>query len=429
MNAHLPPHSNQQTPRALLIAAFIRRLRVCYECFCYLGRDLGSHLGVYGVNATRLLRVMFYRMAGRGALSFASAPAVRTAWHHSTQMSRYFAHIVGLVVIAGVILCWLSPALRQAFMIRLAPVFQISPKSEPTMQPSLVSAAVHFNDAAGDAPGGLEKLARPRLSSFEARVRKITSARVAADARDDQILASQQERMLVVDYLARRYRIAREPLNKLVKAAFTTGREFGLDPLLLLSVIAIESRFNPYAESGVGAQGLMQVMSRLHADKFDHFGGLAAAFDPLANLKVGALILKDCIVRGGSLAQGLRLYVGAISKYDGIYGAKVQAERGRLREVAQGRDVSIHLPQKPSRAVIQAYNKTPRGTTVLSRPKKPLVATAYAVPKNSKKKVVAMAASQAPKIVIIPAARTVPLELGENTQKIDGRQEPSELGV
>ncbi len=426
MNAHLPPHSNQQMPRALFIAAFIRRLRVCYECFCYIGRGLGSRLGVYSVNAVRLLRVIFYRLAGRGALSLASAPAMRGALHQSIQMSRYFAHIVGLVVIAGVILCWLSPALRQAFMMRLAPVF-VSPKSASPMQPALVSAAVHFN-AAGDAPGGFEKLARPRLSAFEARVRKITSARVAADARDDQILASPQERMLVVDYLARRYRVAREPLNKLVKEAFTIGREFGLDPLLLLSVIAIESRFNPYAESGVGAQGLMQVMSRLHADKFDHFGGIAAAFDPLANLKVGALILKDCIVRGGSLAQGLRLYVGAISKYDGVYGAKVQAERGRLREVAQGRDVSIYLPQKPSRAVIQAYNKTPRGT-VLSRPKKPLVVTAYAAPKNSKKKVVAIAAPQTPKIVIIPAARTVPLELGENTQKIDGRQEPSELGV
>ncbi len=428
MNAHLPPHSNQQTPSALFIAAFIRRLRVCYEGFCYIWRGVGSHLGVYSFNAARLLRGLFYRLAGRGALNFASAPAMRSALHHSTQMSRYFAHIVGLVVIAGVILCWLSPALRQAFMTRLAPVFDVSPKSAPPMQPALVSAAVHFNAAAGDAPGGFEKLARPRLSAFEARVRKITSARVAADARDDQILASPQERMLVVDYLARRYRVAREPLNQLVKEAFTIGREFGLDPLLLLSVIAIESRFNPYAESGVGAQGLMQVMSRLHADKFDHFGGVAAAFDPLANLKVGALILKDCIVRGGSLAQGLRLYVGAISKYDGIYGAKVQAERGRLREVAQGRDVSIYLPQKPSRAVIQAYNKTPRGT-VLSRPKKPLVATAYAAPKKSKKKVVTIAAPQTPKIVIIPAARTVPLELGENTQKIDGRQEPSELGV
>ncbi len=32
----------------------------------------------------------------------------------------------------------------------------------------------------------------------------------------------------------------------------------------------------------------MQVLTRVHADKFAPFGGVAAAFDPLANIKVGA---------------------------------------------------------------------------------------------------------------------------------------------
>ncbi|WP_232534450.1 lytic transglycosylase domain-containing protein [Mycoavidus sp. B2-EB] len=338
-----------------------------------------------------------------------SVPAVRATLHHSAQISRYFAYLVCFIVISGLILGWLSPALRQAFMVRLAPpVSEISQPARSVLE--------------------VKKLAKAMpLSAFEARVRKITSARIAPDARDERALASVEERKWVVDYLARRYRVAREPLNKLVKEAFITGREFGLDPLLLLSVIAIESRFNPYAESGVGAQGLMQVMSKLHADKFEHFGGVAAAFDPLANLKVGALILKDCIVRGGSLAQGLRLYVGATSKYDGIYGAKVQAERERLRNVAQGHDISIHLPQKPSRSIIQAYNKTPRGTA-LSRPKRPLVATAYAASKNSKK-VATATASQPPKILIAPASRAAQLELGGNHQKVDGRGESAELGV
>ena len=68
-------------------------------------------------------------------------------------------------------------------------------------------------------------------------------------------------------------------LSELVKAAFDTGREVGLDPLLLLSVMAIESGFNPYAESGVGAQGLMQVMSKVHSDKFQYFGGESAALE------------------------------------------------------------------------------------------------------------------------------------------------------
>jgi hypothetical protein len=161
------------------------------------------------------------------------------------------------------------------------------------------------------------------------------------------VLVSTREQDLVASYLARRYRVAQEPVGELVKAAFDTGREVGLDPLLLLSVMAIESGFNPYAESGVGAQGLMQVMSKVHSDKFQYFGGQSAALEPVANIKVGALVLKDCIARGGSLPGGLRLYVGSTSPDDGGYGAKVMAERGRLRDVARGRKVPINAPQAP----------------------------------------------------------------------------------
>jgi hypothetical protein len=111
--------------------------------------------------------------------------------------------------------------------------------------------------------------------------------------------------------------------------------------------MAIESGFNPYAESGVGAQGLMQVMSKVHSDKFQYFGGQSAALEPVANIKVGALVLKDCIARGGSLSGGLRLYVGSSTQDDGGYGAKVMAERGRLRDVARGRKVPVNAPQAP----------------------------------------------------------------------------------
>jgi hypothetical protein len=173
---------------------------------------------------------------------------------------------------------------------------------------------------------------------------------VVADARDDRVLVSTREQKLVSNFIARRYRVAEEPVAELVRAAFDTGREVGLDPLLLLSVMAIESGFNPYAESGVGAQGLMQVMSKVHSDKFEYFGGSHAALDPLANIKVGALVLKDCIARGGSVAGGLRYYVGSTTQDDGGYGAKVLAERTRLRDVARGRNVPINAPQAPVQA-------------------------------------------------------------------------------
>ncbi|MBN3812082.1 transglycosylase SLT domain-containing protein [Paraburkholderia sp. Ac-20347] len=191
---------------------------------------------------------------------------------------------------------------------------------------------------------GLDPRSLPSVGSL---ARMIPSQRITPDARDDRVLVSAREQALVATYISRRYRVAQEPVGELVKAAFDTGREVGLDPLLLLAVMAIESGFNPYAESGVGAQGLMQVMSKVHSDKFQYFGGQSAALDPLANIKVGALVLKDCIARGGSLPGGLRLYVGSTSQDDGGYGAKVMAERLRLRDVARGRNVPINAPQAP----------------------------------------------------------------------------------
>lgn len=147
----------------------------------------------------------------------------------------------------------------------------------------------------------------------------------------------QQQR--VTAWIAKRYRVATDATNMLVSAAYATAKETKLDPLLILAVMAIESRFNPFAESPVGAQGLMQVMSKVHHDKFQELGGVKAALNPVANIKVGSLILKDYVKRGGSVEAGLRMYVGAPVSGDSGYGAKVLAEYRRLKDVAQGKRV------------------------------------------------------------------------------------------
>ena len=170
---------------------------------------------------------------------------------------------------------------------------------------------------------------------------QIPAQRVALDARNPATLGSAREQAVVAEYIARKYRVAAQATAQLVKAAYLTGREVGIDPLLILGVIAIESSFNPYAESGVGAQGLMQVMTKVHQDKYEAVGGVAAALNPYANIKIGALVLKDCIARAGSLEGGLKYYVGAATtNTDGGYGAKVLAERARLRQLPGVRSVT-----------------------------------------------------------------------------------------
>ena len=124
------------------------------------------------------------------------------------------------------------------------------------------------------------------------------------------------------------------------------GQKAQLDPTLILAIMAVESRFNPFAQSSVGAQGLMQVMTRIHDDKYQAFGGNHAAFDPLSNLRVGVQVLKDCIARAGSLHDGLRHYVGAANLADdGGYANKVLSEQAHLKQVAAGKNVAVTVPQ------------------------------------------------------------------------------------
>jgi hypothetical protein len=152
----------------------------------------------------------------------------------------------------------------------------------------------------------------------------------------------------VANWISRRYQVAPEPVSRLVKEAWTLGQRAQLDPTLILAVMAVESRFNPFAQSPVGAQGLMQVMTRVHDDKYEAFGGNHAAFDPLTNLRVGVQVLKDCIARAGGLEAGLRFYVGAANLTDdGGYAAKVLGEQTHLKLVSQGRQVSVTVPQAP----------------------------------------------------------------------------------
>jgi soluble lytic murein transglycosylase-like protein len=154
-----------------------------------------------------------------------------------------------------------------------------------------------------------------------------------------------KQQAAVAYWLSKKYRVAPEPLSALVAEAYETGSRVKIDPLLLLAVMAVESSFNPFAQSPVGAQGLMQVMTGIHSDKYENFGGKLAAFDPVTNLRVGAKVLQECIQRAGSTQAGLKFYVGAaLLAEDGGYADKVMAEHLRLQAVAAGRAVPLPVP-------------------------------------------------------------------------------------
>jgi len=205
---------------------------------------------------------------------------------------------------------------------------------------------------------GEERLAA-WLSSRQAAVQGIVpepDAAWRATAADPGELPREQAK--VTQWIARKYRVAPEPVAALVAEAYEVGAASRIDPKLVLAVMAIESSFNPFAQSSVGAQGLMQVMTRVHSDKYEHFGGQYAAFDPKSNLRVGVKVLQEYIARAGSVEAGLRRYVGAANlPSDGGYVDKVLAEHARLTQVANSGNAA---PADDSATALRA-NPAPAG--------------------------------------------------------------------
>lgn len=226
--------------------------------------------------------------------------------------------------------------------------------------------------------------ARPDLrDAGESQLRSWLTARQMAElgapvelAASDRATATNpknlpKDQAAVAFWLSKKYRVAPEPIAALVSEAYDLGKVNRLDPTLILAIMAIESSFNPFAQSAVGAQGLMQVMTTVHTDKYENFGGQNAAFDPVSNLRVGVRVLKECIERAGSIEGGLRYYVGAANlPTDGGYAAKVLAEHQRLRMAAGLRAVPLMTAkiEQPKQAVQIAATKPATSTAEAAGP-------------------------------------------------------------
>jgi len=247
--------------------------------------------------------------------------------HRLADWFRICCTYLGIAVIVTISMSLALPGLRdQALQVHKALLTALAPASVPLGSP----------DAAGDffsenpsvvtmvIPSGPASHATGYLGPLRSELPPAPSKRSTSK----YVSGPQVEALR--NYISRKYRVAYDATGGLVNAVYKVAREKDLDPLLLLAVIAIESRYNPFAESSMGAQGLMQVMTRVHKDKFEKLGEGAHALDPISNIQVGSTILKDCIKRRGSLEGGLACYVGATGPSDGGYGAKVQAERRRL---------------------------------------------------------------------------------------------------
>jgi soluble lytic murein transglycosylase-like protein len=138
------------------------------------------------------------------------------------------------------------------------------------------------------------------------------------------------EQRAVAEYIARRYRVAEDAVAEFVTIAYRAGELHRVDPLLILAVMAIESRYNPVAQSIMGARGLMQVIPRYHLEKLEPHGGEQTLLEPEVNIQVGAQILREYQRRFGDTETALQMYAGALDEPNSQYAAKVFAEKARL---------------------------------------------------------------------------------------------------
>jgi len=246
----------------------------------------------------------------RDAIGESATVFLKDVGHGLLEVSHNMLALLGLLLVAALVFAYGKPELRRTAETQVLGWLQS--RHEARAEPAELLAA--------------------QLSEPDA-----VSRATAVDPRE---LTRQQA--AVAHWISRRYRVAPEPIGRLVQEAWQVGERAGLDPTLILAIMAVESSFNPFAQSTVGAQGLMQVMTKIHDDKYEAFGGNHAAFDPVTNLRVGVQVLKECIARAGSLEGGLRFYVGAANlPDDGGYASKVLSEQAHLRQVVSGKTVSI----------------------------------------------------------------------------------------
>lgn len=280
-------------------------------------------------------------------LSPKASAKLRVAQHHVAVLVKTAGAYLGVAAFVIVFLVLSVPALRhqvtllhEAMLVALAPEGTREVISRLGFVPgsNVVAPLVQPVDVNRVPEREIERLPEPPTDIERSEqigllgdipIEQIEAAREVFGLNETQMKALEH-------YIARKYRVAKAVTDRIVESAIVVGAELDINPVLILAVMSVESRFNPYAESGAGAQGLMQVMTRVHTDKFQKFGeGPADAFHPEVNIRVGAQILYDCIRRRGSITNGLKCYVGATTPNDGGYSKKVLAEMRRMALAAK----------------------------------------------------------------------------------------------
>lgn len=109
-----------------------------------------------------------------------------------------------------------------------------------------------------------------------------------------------------------------------VQWIFESSRKHNVDPVLVLSVMSVESRFDASAVSGANAIGLLQIIHFWHKEKTTQ----ANLFLPKNNIDVGVRILAEYMKRSKTETEALLRYNGTLGKTN-KYAVKVLSTKDK----------------------------------------------------------------------------------------------------
>lgn len=116
--------------------------------------------------------------------------------------------------------------------------------------------------------------------------------------------------------------LSAEQRSRIARAVLRSSERHGLDPTLVVAVIAAESSARPWVRSSKGAIGLMQVMPHMH-EPMDVAGSLTSIE---TNIEAGCAILADNIRRLGE-DRGILAYFWGSQIRGVAYLERVEAAR------------------------------------------------------------------------------------------------------
>lgn len=118
--------------------------------------------------------------------------------------------------------------------------------------------------------------------------------------------------MVAMEGRLQRYVKDKKTRITILKFAHREASRHGLDPQLVLAVMHVESLFDHFAISVVGAQGIMQIMPFWKKELKEPEANL---FDIETNIRFGCLILKTYLnIENGNLFRALGRYNGSLGK-------------------------------------------------------------------------------------------------------------------